>query len=315
MIQKIKNGLKKRKVKVFLIFLLCSTLAWFVSKLSLIYINDAVFELQYVNVPPDKLLVHASHDRITAQLEGFGFQFLRFGAKTIEIDLSGLSGKEDFFLSKNDYRKQIEDQLSNTTKLLGVSSDTLFFDFERMLSKKVPVKANISLSFAQNYLLDGQLNVAPDSITITGPEAEVDSINKIQSEMVAINDLTEDFTKNVNLVISDELIHTRYSKKEIEIFGKVSKFSEVYVQVEVKAINVPEGTRIKLFPNTVAVLCKGSLPILKEAKPSDFELIVDYDKIKEGTSNKLSLVLQEKPEDLQSAVLEMMEVEFIIERR
>ncbi len=315
MIQKIKNGLKKRKVKVFLIFLLCSTLAWFISKLSLIYINDTVFDLKYINVPSDKMLVHASHDRITAQLEGFGFQFLRFGAKTVEIDLSELNGEEDFFLSKKDYRKQIEDQLSNTTKLLEVSSDTLFFDFQKMLTKKVPIKGNILLNFSQNYLLEGALELQPDSITIIGPVSEVDTINKINTARIVMNDLSEDFRKLINLNLPEDLLHTTYSENQVRIAGKVSKFSEVYIKVKVKAINVPDGVRLKLFPNTLSILCKGSLPDLKNTKPSDFKVIVDYLKLKDASAKKLPVVLKEKPDGLQSTILETKEVEYIIEHK
>ena len=90
MIQKIKNSLKKRKVKVFLIFLFCSTSAWFISKLSEPYISNTSIGLNYRNTSDDLLLVNSSQDKIDVKLKAVGFQFLgfSFNKKNVVIDLS-----------------------------------------------------------------------------------------------------------------------------------------------------------------------------------------------------------------------------------
>jgi len=314
-IQKIKNGLKKRKVKVFLIFLLCSTLAWLISKLSETYVNDTVFDLRYVNIPEDQMLMHASHDHINVKLEGVGFQFLRFGNKKIEIDLSkAIKEGDDFFISQKVYNKQIEMQLSNGTKLLELSSDTLFFDFQKVIERKVPIKAHIEVDLAQNYLLEGELLLEPDSMIVKGPKNEVDTILHVNSEKIDLRGLDADFSKNIRLIKSELLTNTKYSKEEVTISGKVSKFSEIDFEVKIQVINLPEKVNIKLYPNQVTILCKGSIKTLKELKQEDFHVIVDYKKIT-NESKSLPLIVRRRPSDLHSAILQKSEVEYILERR
>ena len=315
MIQKIKNGLKKRKVKVFLVFLLCSTLAWFISKLSETYVNVAVFDLQYVNIPEDQMLIHASHDRINVKLEGIGFQFLRFGNKKIEIDLAkAVKLGEDFFISQKVYTRQIEKQLSNSTKLIEVSSDTLFFDFQKVIEKKVPIRPLIRLDLAQNYLLDEGLRLEPDSVVVRGPLNEVDTLLYVNTEKIDLIGLNANFSKNISLIKSQLLTNTNYSKNEATISGKVSKFSEVDIEVKIEPINLPEKVHIKLFPSTVTILCNGSIKRLKELKKEDFEVIVDF-KQNRPNENSLLLILSRKPSGLRSAILKQSDVEYIIERK
>ena len=137
MIQKIKNSLKKRKVKVFLVFLICSTSAWFISNLSEPYINNTVFELEYVNVGDDLMLVNSSQDEIKVKLEAVGFQFLGFSfkKKTVPIDLSRVvkEGRQ-YYLVTQDYREQIEKALPNSMRLIDIAKDTLYFDFQEVIS-------------------------------------------------------------------------------------------------------------------------------------------------------------------------------------
>lgn len=314
MIEKIKNGLKKRKVKVFLVFLLCSTLAWFVSKLSETYTSTAVFDLEYVDSSDDRMLIHASHDKINIKLEALGFQFLAFsfGNKKVQIDLSATRKKaEEFFIAEKDYSDQIEKQLYSSMKLLEIESDTLFFDFQDIITKRVLVKPRIKLNLAQNYLLDGALIINPDTITIKGTKDEIDTIDQVLTTPIDLTRLTSDFSKKASIIKSEELKNTTFSSNSVRISGKVSKFSEKILKVAVKVIYLPENTTLTMFPDVVNVLCKGSLDALKKLKPSDIEVIVDYRK-RSNSSKKLPVVLRKKPMELYSAILQETEVEYIL---
>jgi len=106
-IQKIKNSLKKRKVKIFLVFLFCSTSAWFISNLSESYISNTTFELDYTNAGDDLMLVNSSQDKINVKLEAVGFQFLGFNfkKKNVAIDLSTVvkDGRQ-YYMPHQNYR-------------------------------------------------------------------------------------------------------------------------------------------------------------------------------------------------------------------
>ncbi|MEP3210391.1 MAG: CdaR family protein [Maribacter sp.] len=317
MIQKIKNSLKKRKVKVFLIFLFCSTSAWFISNLSESYISNTAFGLSYANAGDDLMLVSASHDKINVKLEAVGFQFLGFSfkKKNIAIDLSDVAkdGRQ-YYLPHQNYTAQIEKQLPNSMRLIDIQKDTLFFDFQEVISKEVPVKPLIHINLAKNYLLDGKLEITPATIRVKGPRNEVDTITNVRSSKISLTDLTSDFSRKVSLDIPNDLHSTSFSATSITIAGKVSRFSEKIMTVDVKVLNLPSGTSIQLLPDKVNILCKGTINTLKNLTTSDFEVVADFSKIRNSRSKRIALGIIKQPEKLSSAILQETQVEFILKR-
>lgn len=317
-VQKIKRGLKKRKVKVFLLFLLCSALIWFINNLSRPYVGNAVFDLQFVNMPEGFLFEKASKNSIDVKLRAGGFQFLRFNFtnKKVNIDLSELeSGSSTFFAPPNTYRKQIEQQLSGSMALLEIDNDTLFFDMLAVKSKKVPIKPRVVMNLAKNYLLDGKLQISPDTITVTGPGEEIDTINFVRTEKITLPDLASNFSEDIDLVQSPELENTSYSVYRINLKGEIARFSERIFKLPIQKMNFPEGVDVRTFPEMVSVLCKAKMKQLKDLEDSDFQVIADYESIKKSASNEISLKLSKKPDGLHSAKLLETEVEFILKRQ
>lgn len=316
MITRIRKGLSKRKVKIFLLFLLSSFLAWFISNLSESYEDRATFQLEYINVPDSLFLTRASKNEIEVRLRANGFQFLwfNFRPKRVKVNLSAM-GKRDrkYFVLHDSYKNQIDRQLSGSMRLLDMDRDTLFFQFFKVYSKEVPVKPVIELNLAQNHLLDGKLILEPDKVTITGPKNEIDSILVARTEALILPELSSDFSHTLSLNKPKTLENTSYSQNTIKISGKVSRFSEKIIEVPVQVINVPEGAEIKTFPNVVSLLCKAKIGQLKDLGAADFQLIADYERA--GNSKKtLLLEVGRKPEGIHSVRLLETQVEYILKR-
>ena len=150
--KKINNN-KKRKLNIFIIFLVCSSLIWLISKLSENYAQRTAFNLAYENVPDSLLLTGSSKQQIDTRLQASGFKFLgfNFGKKDIRIDLSQVRNTgNSFFIQKEEYQKQIEEQLPDNMALLSVDQDTLYVYFKKLFTKEVEVVADINLSFSSS---------------------------------------------------------------------------------------------------------------------------------------------------------------------
>ena len=318
MIEKIKKGLKEKEVKVFLVFLFFSTLVWFVNKLSNNFNGTAVFDLNYTNIPENLMLVNASHDQLRVKLDALGFHFLGMSVsnKKVQIDISKTDKKgNEFYISKIDFEKQIEKQLPSSMKLDGVMTDTLFFNFQEVIIKKVPVEPDVRINLAQNYLLDGGLLIEPDSITIKGPKSQIDTIDYVKSSKIDLTKLTSDFSEITTIIKSEALSKTIFSNESVIVSGKVSKFSEKKVSLKIEILNVPIDVSIQTFPEYVDVICLGTLETLKELDISDFQVVADYQELKNKKSQKLSLILQRKPSKLYNATVMLTEVEYILKRK
>lgn len=318
MIKNIKRVLKKRKAKVFFVFLACSAAIWFINALSQTYVGTAAFDLEYVNFPDGYLFKGASKDEMEVKLRAGGFQFLSFNFrnKGVRIDVSKAEITENkFFMPESAYRSQIEKQLSGSMALLEIEDDTLFVDILPVITKKVPVKPRVQMNLGQNYILDGKIEVTPDSIFVTGPEEEVDSMVQLRTKKIILPNLTADFTEELNISISSKLKNTSYSENKVVLSGKIVRFSEKIFQVSIMVINLPDALEIKTFPEKVSIVCKAKVERLKLLKASDFQVVADYASKKNEASEELSLQLVRKPEGLHSVLLKEKNVEYIVKKR
>lgn len=315
MLETVTKGLNKRKAKVFLLFLLASGLIWFLSNLSQTYTANTKFELHYVNTNKNLRLIEAFTDQVDVKLQTVGFQFLGFNfrKKSVKLDLATVrKSNERYYLSPENYRNQIEKQLSNSTALLEISSDTLFFDFLELISKEVPVRSDIKLNLAHNYLLDGDLKIEPSSITITGTKEEIDTIVTVSTKKLEQSEIINDFSEKVELIKPADLKYTTYSEDAVQLEGKVSKFSEKIVDVRVEVINLPAGKQVRTFPDEVSILCKAKIGQLKDINSIDFRVVADYANLKKNRSNSMDLTLARKPTGIFSATLMETKVEYIL---
>ncbi len=317
MIQKIKNFLKKRKAKLFFLFLLFSGLAWFISNLSHRYTSNTSFVLDYTKFPDSLMLLNSSKEKVTLKLEAVGFQILLFnlGKKHLNIDLSEVKRNSNrYFLTPSECKRQIEQQLPTGVNLAETVGDTLYFNLYRVISKKVPVRSGAVLNFAQNYLLDGDLKLIPDSLTIKGPQSELDSIGYLTTAKLDLTDLSKDFSINAEVLKSPKLANTQFSLHSVKVVGKVVRFSEKIITVPVLVINLPEARKAQTFPDKVQVLVKAKLDELKQLKASDFSVIADYSSVEGSNINILPLKLGKKPDYIYAADLLTDQVEFILKR-
>lgn len=317
MIKSIRRVLKKRKVKIFFVFLICSATIWFIKALSQTYVSTADFDLEYVNFPDGYLFKGASKDELAVKLKAVGFQFLGFNFKNkgVRIDVSEAEKNgTKFFMPESGYRAQIEKQLPSFMDLLEIEKDTLFLDMLAVFTIKVPVRPRVQLNLGQNYLLDGKIEVIPDSISVTGPKNEVDSIVELRTEKISLPDLTADFSEEIKIASSPKLENTSYSDNKVVVKGKIVRFSEKIFQVPITVINLPDALEIKTFPENVSVICKAKITRLKLLKNSDFQVIADYALQKNAQSDELVLQLSKKPEGLHSVRLKDNNVEYIVKK-
>ena len=317
MIQKVKNALKKRKVKLFFLFLFLSGLAWFISNLSNRYQGNTTFELVFEHAPDSMMLVSASRNTIDVRLDAIGFQFLIFNLakKKVEIDLSDTRQKgQRYYLTPEDGKRQIARQMANGVRLLDIEVDTLFFEFYGVISKRVPVESMLNISFDQNYLLDGSIEIVPDSISVKGPKNEVDAIQVVRTNTIDLSELNEDFRLTAQLVKEPSHVKTVFSEDTVFLSGKVSRFSEKLIRVPVQIINLPENTVAQTFPKEVGVLIKASLGDLKKIRVSDLKVVGDYESVKESGQKSIQLSVSERSGTVHSGELSQKHVDFILKR-
>lgn len=309
--------MKERKIRLFAIFLFCSVLAWFISKLSDTYVSDATFDVSYSSLPDSLFLERASTDKISVKLKATGFQLLWFNLKDkkIVLDLSKIQRNGPrYYISRETYKRQIEKQLSKSMTLVEINEEEIYFDFYKIDTKEVPIVPIVQLNLAPDYMIDGPLEVKPDKILIHGPEDEIDSILNIKTKRIDLSGLTSDVDLKVQLALPDNLERTTFSVNSARVKGKIFRFSERLIEVPIKVLNLPSGYAIKTFPDKAAIVCKSRIDDLKNLESSDFSVVADYSSIGNQKTSTLTLKILKKPKKLSSVVLQESKVEFILKQ-
>ena len=140
-----------KKQHVLIVFLLASTLFWFLTKLSKEYETIVVYNVDYQNLPSSKLFQNNPDKQIALIVKGTGFKLLREEMKgaPLKMNLRNVvwNGGYSYFLLSKSKESQIQNQLDKNIKLIGFEKDTLFFELGFNKRKKIPVISNLDLRF------------------------------------------------------------------------------------------------------------------------------------------------------------------------
>ena len=88
--------------------------------------------------------------------------------------------------------------------------------------KKIPILAKVELRLAQNHILDGPLEVKPDSVLLKGPKKEINTINHLETESIQLSDVTSSFTENLKIKQLDSLVNVAVNFSEVKISSSKS---------------------------------------------------------------------------------------------
>ena len=303
----------KGRFRFFLFFLLLSFTFWTSTKLSNTYIVEESFSIIWINIP-NGIIPSSENQQMNVSISASGIEILiyRLINKSINISLS----QADFSREKGlvDLRGQeffIQKQFFENTKLNILNPLFLEFKFSRLEEKVFTVVPQIEINLRAGYLIDSSLKVTPDSILVRGPKSILDTLNSIQSESIIADDLYENFRKKVSLRSIPEI---QLSESKVTVEVAVSRYTEKEFLINIEVINLPLGTRVKLFPPKAKVRVTLPLSVLRTIKASDFNLVVDYNNIFKDAEKKLDLIMIRRPSSVKKVILEPKKVNYLIRK-
>ena len=309
---------KNRKIKIFLIFLVLTSIIWLLIELSKSYNSIAVFKVQYENVPSDKLLQNTIISDVGIVLKAPGFSQFRYKAKEHNIKfnlrkVSKYNGK--YYFLPNAQLSYLNDQFPADVEVLNVLTDTIFVELGENISKKVPVRTKVHVNFKLGYNFVGNLKSIPDSILVTGPEKYIDSILEISTNSLELNEVYETIntTLRLRLPVNNDLV--KLSANEVQIVGEVDKFTEGNLNIPVVIINEPEGVKVNPFPKEIKVIYQIGLSNFNKINKDSFSIVYDYNQYKNDSLTRyLTPVILQKSDLIYSVKLIPSQIEFLIQK-
>jgi YbbR domain-containing protein len=189
-----------------------------------------------------------------------------------------------------------------------ISPDTLFFAAKRGVNKNVPVRPVIFASADRGFILSKAM-INPAYVTINGDSASLRSIDSISTSPLYLNQLSVNYTGKLNLVRPSENVYLNLNEVSVSITA--DKLLEKEVEVEVIALNSPEGMIPKLFPAKVKIKFSSAKNDFNDISEKEFKAVVNFRKQKKK-KNKLPVELSILPTQAHILSIEPSEVEFLL---
>ena len=272
----------------FIICAFCSAALWITREMGKTYEERLTIPITYNNVPNSLVLVSEFPDNLMVSVEATGWGILThyvFGVDEITLDISKIVNSNYSHISTKD--PMVLSELGVQLKVLDVYPTEIHFSFEKVNFKKVPVKTSLALSFAQQYELEGDVLVEPDTIVVFGSKQTIDTIQYVCANQLEKKKLRESFSENVALV---PMKNVEYSNDVVTISGQVEKFTEQTISIPIKLMNVPNGKVVDLMTEKVSITFLIGMSKVQNYYPTDFEAIVDFEKITPNGSVPIEIV-------------------------
>lgn len=238
---------------VFLAFVAVATAFW-----AILALNDSVtrtfdVRLKIVNVPDTVTFITDPPESIHVTLRDKGTNILRSGVlqhTQIDINFRDYASNNQFRFTKNDMNAALRSAFGSTAQIGAVSLDSLYLQFTTEKGKRVPVIIRADLSAAPGKVIAGKPTTETSSVKVYSLSDELDTITRVYTSSIVRRDLAETTELVVNLTpIRNAKLVPSSIKVRIPVEPLVKKESFV----EVKAVNVPAGISLLLFPSKVPV--------------------------------------------------------------
>jgi YbbR domain-containing protein len=324
-IKNIEPGAKKEKillnkrVATFLCCLFISLLFWLLMTLSKEYTIIVTYPVGYINAPKDKVISNKLPSSINIEIRSKGFFLLAYKfreAQTVYVDLNEsrpLRSRNYFYLLTNAQINKFTDQFSSRIKILEVIPDTIFLNFNKKITKRVPVKANLTLNIDSRYQQSDSIKLVPGFVDISGAADVISRIDHVETVPVTIQNI--DRSQTITLAIAVDSVKKEFelSATKVKALVNVVKFTEANIELPIEAINVPAGYTLKSFPGKVNVKYNVAFDNYEKINAQQFRAVIDYKKTEPG-SNKLRIILEKFPAEIRSVKLNPEKVEFILKK-
>ncbi len=313
MFKKIRSVYKTRKFNVFLFFVLLALVYSMLSKITSNYTKTIVFAVKPVDIPSDQVVLDQSIDSIRLELNGYGYNLAKYyiDQPIVEISLNDL----DKVKSKYQWTKQrnfsdLQEKFNESVSLISTSVNQIDFIIEQYESKNVPVELQLELNYKSGFDSFQEYKLSKDSITVTGPNSLIDTINVIETQKLVLNQIDSDINSAIWLKPSENQ-NVIYSEESIGFQLKVEKFTEESIKVPITIVNIDDNMKINYYPKVVSVLYRVSIKDYKAVNPMDFRVECDLNTINKDNSVLISSITK-KPSSVKKSRIENNQIQYVI---
>ena len=273
----------KHSAFTFLVFLVISTAAWFLVKLSENYVTQTTFRLQMEEVQADKWISSDEQSvKMSLNIDGFHtlrYKMIREPNRFVSIRLNEvpfrLENGNTYSFSSQYVAEKVAEKLNINASDITMNDAKIYFTLDALKSKVVPVVLQSNVTTARQYDIYGIPTLDPSSVTVYGPQEVIDTIKTVRTEPLIMNNVSQNFNATLTLDLLGGRIHSNV--KEVKAEVQVEKYTEMDVEVPIK---MTDSLKMRFFPETMTVKCLVAMRDYASITPENFVVAVDKQQLK-----------------------------------
>ena len=316
-LQKLKDSIPLRNMATTdrQILLFCFGLAfifWLILNLSQSYEISKTVNLEY-SVSPDRAIAGQPPRSIPVQIRGRGWNLIMESLRGSTLNvLLDVADEEQYLLSGTVLDQAISRQLSSG----DLEVENIGYEPQRILTtprdgKRVPVISRIETFFEAGYALVGDIELIPDSVTVSGSIDELDEVTEWPTAALTLEQLKDNLKTTVPLKVAPDGLELNYTSVDVNL--EVQPFIEQKFRVPIELFNTPQVDSSRVFPAFATVTATLPQNEYGRLRASDFRVEADVSRLQTADGmNTVPVMLSRVPSGVRDVDFAPKAVEFYV---
>jgi len=247
---------KNQNTKVFLFFLLFSSLLWVLTKFSKQYSSNVNVYLEYQNLPENTLLSNAPNSiSVNYLANGFEFIYYRIKPPTVVLNLNKYYKEEasSILIEKQALEIELSKELDREIVLTKTSKSNIEVKLDHIANKEVPILIDAEIALQNGFRQVDSIQFEPSRVVVSAPSQVLDSVDYIYTEKWEARNVNKSLQKKLKLK-TPKFEKTFLDLDHITASIQVKEFTQKNITVPITLINKPDNITLVLIPEMLSLM-------------------------------------------------------------
>lgn len=305
-----------RKILAFSFCLFLSAIFWFIQVYRQTFTETFNIPVKYVGVPDSVAFDTDLPADLQVTIRDNGYSLFKYyftkRNDTISINVADVVRYSPTkVLQGTSLFQIIKEELLSSSDLLDYSPSSILFYYTPLQEKKIPVIFDGQIFLDPEYILNGDITINPDSVTVYGSKDVLSSMKYVYTVSDTITNLKSDKP----LTYALKSIHNvKFVPANVLVTVPIDKYTQKDVMVPITCVGLPKGINARFFPSSVKVSFWVGVSNYDKITSDDFTIQFDYEELKVLKDAFVSLRILSSPDYVRNLTMNPSEAEFVFEK-
>lgn len=304
------------KLVPFILFLILAFVFWLILFFQKEEEGNYKMPIKYMNIPEDEVFVNVQPEYIDLRIKDYGSKLLNYyffkSKDSLVIDVQKTQKESNEDLQGNQLIQLIHTKLSASTHVIGFMPTRISLKTAKLQSKTVPVIFDGETRTSAGHLVVDSISIIPNEVTLFGTGEQLKEITQVVTEYSVFENLKATSQLKAKLRALDGIT---FKPNEVEVYIPIHEFTERQFEIAITVKDEPEDLDVKFFPSRAKVTFAVTLEDYKKIAPEDFEIVLDYNILRNIQNDQVELKLSKFPESIINPHISPSVVDFLFERK